>query len=106
MNFARAATGRLQEFLVGATIEIRESGSRIRASPRFPGKCEGKEITVPASPQDCEVVRRFRGLPFSRWNDGQVYFDAGGTWEELRKENELELKQLVLNRENFRHPLG
>src|SRR3974390_1321148 len=34
---------------------------------------------------------------FVRWDDGRVYFDTGGTWEELRKRNEVEL--------NFRNPL-
>jgi len=65
-----------------------------------------QEITVHASTQDREVVLRFRGLPFARWNDGRVYFDAGGTWEELRKQNEVERKQLVLNQQNFRNPLA
>ena len=58
------------------------------------------------STQDHEVVLRFRGLSFARWNDGQVFFDAGGTWAELRKDGELELKQLVLNLQNFRNPLA
>lgn len=65
-----------------------------------------QEITVHPSTQDREVVLRFRGLPFARWSDGRVYFDAGGTWEELRKQNEIELKQLVLNLLNFRNPLA
>ncbi len=65
-----------------------------------------QEITVHASTQDREVVLRFRGLSFARWNDDQVFFDAGGTWEELRKHSELELKQLVLNLQNFRNPLA
>lgn len=63
-----------------------------------------QEITAHASTQDREVV--LRGLPFARWNDGRVYFDVGGTWEELRKQNEVELKQLVLNQQNFRNPLA
>ena len=35
-----------------------------------------------------------------------MLFDAGGAWEELRKQNELELKQLVMNLQNFRSPLA
>jgi hypothetical protein len=65
-----------------------------------------QEITVHASTQDREVVLRFRGLPFAPWNDGRVYSDAGGTWEELREQNEVELKQLVLNLQNFRNSLA
>ncbi|HEY1468236.1 MAG TPA: hypothetical protein VGF61_04285 [Candidatus Acidoferrum sp.] len=65
-----------------------------------------QEITVHPSTQDREVVLRFRGLPFARWDDGRVYFDAGGIWEELRKQNEIELRQLVLNLQNFRNPLA
>jgi hypothetical protein len=60
-----------------------------------------QEITVHASTQDREVVRRFRGLPFARWNDARGYFDACGTWKNCE---EVELKQLVLNLQNFRNP--
>ena len=63
-----------------------------------------QEITVHASTPDREVVLRFRGLPFAPWNDGPVYSDAAGTWEELREQNEVELKQL--NLQNFRNSLA
>jgi len=64
------------------------------------------EITAHPSTPDHEVVLRFRGLSFARWSDGQVFFDAGGAWEELRKHNEVELKQLLLNLQTFRNPLA
>jgi hypothetical protein len=38
----------------------------------------------PSTP-DREVVLRFRGLSFARWNDGQVFFDAGGTSGRIAK---------------------
>ena len=43
MNFAEELRGSLQEFLVGASIEIRENGSRITAISRFPGKFAGSD---------------------------------------------------------------
>jgi hypothetical protein len=63
-------------------------------------------IRAHASPQVQEVVLRFRGLPFARWAEGQVTFGMEGHWEELNACNEVALKQLVLNLENFRHPLA
>jgi hypothetical protein len=42
MDFAEELRGSLQEFLVGATIEIRENGSRITAISPLSGKCEAK----------------------------------------------------------------
>lgn len=63
-------------------------------------------IRAHVSPQMQEVVLRFRSLPFARWADGQVTFGMEGHWEELKADNEVALKQLVLNLENFRHPLA
>jgi hypothetical protein len=42
MNFAEALRGSLQEFLVGASIEIRGNGSRITAISCFPGRFKAK----------------------------------------------------------------
>ncbi len=63
-------------------------------------------IRVHASPQTQEVVLRFRGLPFARWSEGCVTFGMDGHWHELNAHNEAALKQLVLNLQNFRHPLA
>lgn len=63
-------------------------------------------IRAHAAPQVQEVVLRFRGLPFARWADGQITFGMDGHWEELTASNEVALKQLVLNLENFRHPMA
>jgi hypothetical protein len=65
-----------------------------------------EDISVHASPQEREVVLRFRGLPFARWRDGRIFFDAGGSWEEWTRQNDVALKQLVLNMRNFRNPLA
>ena len=61
-------------------------------------------IRAHASAQVQEVVLRFRGLPFARWADGHVTFGMEGHWEELNAHNQVALKQLVLNLQNFRHP--
>jgi hypothetical protein len=63
-------------------------------------------ISAHAVPQEQEVVLRFRGLPFARWQDGRVYFGGDGAWEELRRGNEDRLKQLVLSLQNCRNPLA
>jgi len=63
-------------------------------------------IRVHASPQTQEVVLRFRGLPFARWSEECVTFGMDGHWYELNAHNEAALKQLVLNLQNFRHPLA
>jgi len=53
-----------------------------------------------------EVVLRFRGLAFARWSEGRVNFGMNGQWDELNGANEVALKQLVLNLQNYRHPLA
>jgi len=63
-------------------------------------------IRVHASPQTQEVVLRFRGLPFARWSEECVNFGMDGHWYELNAHHEAALKQLVLNLQNFRHPLA
>jgi hypothetical protein len=63
-------------------------------------------ICVHAIPQEQEVVLRFRGLTFARWNDGRVYFGVGLGEQELTSANENKLKQLVVQLCNFRHALA
>ncbi len=63
-------------------------------------------ISADAVPQEQEVVLRFRGLPFARWQDGRVYFGSDAVWEELCGGNENRLKQLVLSLRTFRNPLA
>lgn len=48
----------------------------------------------------------FRGLPFTRWDDGRIFFDVHGLWQQPDLRTELPLKQLVLNLQNFRSPLA
>lgn len=65
-----------------------------------------ESIRAHASPHIQEVVLRFRGLAFARWQDNRIYFGSDSTWEELRPENERALKQVVANLQNFRSPLA
>lgn len=53
-----------------------------------------------------EVVLRFRGLAFARWQDDRIFFDVHGLWQELNARTELPLKQLLLNLQNFRNLLA
>jgi hypothetical protein len=55
--------------------------------------------------QSREVILRFRGLPFARWQDGRIFFDVHGLWQELDARTELPLRQLILNMQGFRSPL-
>ena len=63
-------------------------------------------ITAHASPQNQEVLLRFRGLAFARWHDGKVHFGADAVWEELSGDTESALQQLVMNLQTFRNPLA
>jgi hypothetical protein len=65
-----------------------------------------ESIRAHASPQNQEVVLRFRGLAFARWQENKVYFGSNSVWQELRPENERALKQLIANLQNFRNPLA
>jgi len=63
-------------------------------------------IRAHASPHTQEVVLRFRGLPFVRWQEDKVFFGTDCSWQELRHGNERSLKQLVMNLQSFRNPLA
>jgi hypothetical protein len=64
-------------------------------------------ITLHPDLQNAEIILRFRGLAFARWKDGVVHFGAGG---ELRKKltpsSQSELKGVLHELENYRHPLA
>jgi hypothetical protein len=63
-------------------------------------------ISVHPVPQEEEVVLRFRGLTFARWQDGRVYFGVGTNCEELSGASEHKLKRLVAQLQEFRNPLA
>lgn len=63
-------------------------------------------ICAHASPHTQEVVLRFRGLPFARWQDNKIFFGTDSVWQELRRDTERALKQLIASLQNFRNPLA
>jgi hypothetical protein len=57
--------------------------------------------------QNAEIILRFRGLAFARWKDGVVYFGAGGDLrKKLTPSSQSELKGVLRELENYRHPLA
>jgi hypothetical protein len=69
----------------------------VAASPRA--------VTVHPIAQSREVLLRFRGLAFARWDDGRVFFGCPETHEELNASSLPALKNLLQQLENHRHPL-
>lgn len=65
-----------------------------------------KAISLHPSTQGREVWLRFRGLPFARWEDGQIDFGTGDWRKELSPASRPALKQLLGDLERRRHPLA
>ena len=65
-----------------------------------------RAITVHPAPQSREVLLRFRGLAFARWEDGRIFFGCPDSREELNSSSLAALKDLVQRLENYRHPLA
>jgi hypothetical protein len=63
-------------------------------------------IRAHALPQTREVVLRFLGLAFARWQEDKIYFGTDSVWQELRPQNQGALKQLIANLRSFRNPLS
>ena len=63
-------------------------------------------ISVHALVRESEAVLRFRGLPFARWKDGQIFFWRRSAWRELGLRTEQELQRLILDLRTFRNPLA
>jgi hypothetical protein len=68
---------------------------------RFP-----QAITIHPAVQSCEVWLRFRGLPFARWDDGNVFFGGGDPRKKLTSASEPALQQLLNELDLHRHPLA
>jgi hypothetical protein len=66
-----------------------------------------KAIALHPDPHNSEIILRFRGLAFARWENQQVFFGEGG---DLRKRltaaSDGGLKKLLQDFEDFRHPLA
>ena len=54
--------------------------------------------------QSGEVLLRFYGLTFARWDDHRVFFDSAGVWRELSPGTEDEFKKVLHRLKNLRHP--
>ena len=65
-----------------------------------------RAVTIHPVAQSREVLLRFRGLAFARWDDGRVFFGCPDTREELNGSSLPALKNLLQQLENYRHPLA
>jgi len=65
-----------------------------------------RAITVHPVAQSREVLLRFRGLAFARWDDGRIYFGCPDAREELKPSTLEDLKKLLHQLETYRHPLA
>ena len=65
-----------------------------------------RAIALHPAAQSREVVLRFRGLAFARWDDGRVFFGCPDSREELIPSALPMLKKLLQQLEVHRHPLA
>jgi hypothetical protein len=65
-----------------------------------------RAITVNPIVQSREVLLRFRGLLFARWEDGRVFFGNPDPREELTSSSMPALKKLLQQLEVYRYPLA
>lgn len=66
----------------------------------------GREITLHPAVPSREVVLRFRGLSFARWEDGRVFFGASDPRQDLNPGSSRALAQLLGDLKMCRHPLA
>ncbi len=66
-----------------------------------------KAVTLHPDLQNGEIILRFRGLAFARWEDGVVYFGAEGDLrKKLTASSQSEFKTVLDDLELHRHPLA
>lgn len=65
-----------------------------------------RAVTVHPVAQSGEVLLRFRGLAFARWEGGRVFFGCPDSCQELNGMSLQALKDLLQHLENYRHPLA
>jgi hypothetical protein len=65
-----------------------------------------RAITVHPVAQSREVLLRFRGVAFARWDGGRVFFGCPDPREELNDGSLPALRDLLQQLENYRHPLA
>ncbi|MGH9742236.1 MAG: hypothetical protein ACRD51_07765, partial [Candidatus Acidiferrum sp.] len=65
-----------------------------------------RAITVHPVTQSGEVLLRFRGLAFARWDDGRILFGCPDADQDLTPDSWPTLKKLIRQLEIYRHPLA
>jgi len=65
-----------------------------------------KAISIHASPHTHELFLRFRGLPFARWTDGEVFIYRKGNWEKIVEHPQKQLKEVMRDLEIHRSPVA
>ena len=65
-----------------------------------------RAITVHPVVQSREVLLRFRGLAFARWDEGRIFFGCPDLRQELQPSSFPVLKNLLQQLEDYRHPLA
>ena len=63
-------------------------------------------ITLHPASQSREVLLRFRGMPFARWKDGNVFFGANDPSRELTPDSRSGLRNLLHDLDLHRNPLA
>ena len=63
-------------------------------------------ITVHPSTPSREVILRYRGLAFGRWDDGRVFFGCNGASQELTAVTRPAFARLLKDLNSHRHPLA
>lgn len=67
---------------------------------------DAQAITVHPSIASREVILRYRGLAFARWDDGAVFFGGTDLRQELTPATKPELHRLLHDLRTHRHPLA
>ncbi len=101
---ARSA-GNLQTWLV----PLRESETlltRARAEVEPIVALDPQAISVHPSVASREVVLRYRGLAFARWDDGTIFFGNNELRETLSPQTQPTLEHLLRDLHTHRHPLA
>jgi hypothetical protein len=67
---------------------------------------DSQAITVHPSTASREVVLRYRGLAFGRWDDGRVFFGSNDITQELTAGTRPAFDRLLKELNTYRHPLA
>lgn len=68
--------------------------------------CDPHAISVHPSTTSREVVLRYRGLAFARWDDGRIVFGCNDMRKELTPVSRAAFERMMQNLGIYRHPLA